>query len=100
LKFGSIIESVSTNVTSSSEAFDLVLKTMSAGTAAAEKLRVTSDGRIYGKALHNNPGSVSGTTNQYIASGTYTPSISSTNNIASNAPQSCQWIRVGNVVSE
>lgn len=64
-------------------------------------LYVTTDGRIYGTALHNNAGAVTGTTNQYIASGTYTPTLTNTTNVASssftNSPPA-KWIRVGNVV--
>jgi len=62
---------------------------------------VTSDGRVYGTALHNNSGAVTGTTNQYIASGKYTPTFTSVTNIASTSNQSgCgKWMRVGNVVS-
>lgn len=62
-------------------------------------LVVTSDKRVYGTALHNNAGAVTGTTNQYIASGTWGASISSTTNIAANTINQGQWIRVGNVVS-
>ena len=40
---GSIIESVTTDITSASEDFDLVFKTMAAGATAAEGLRVKSD---------------------------------------------------------
>ncbi len=62
---------------------------------------LTSDGRLYGTALHNNAGAVTGTTNQYIASGTYTPTLTNTTNVASssftNSPPA-KWIRVGNVV--
>jgi len=63
------------------------------------KLAITYDGRIYGTALHNNPGAVTGTTNQYIASGTYTPTLYNTTNIAASTVYACQWMRVGNVVT-
>jgi hypothetical protein len=62
-------------------------------------LTATSDGRLYGSALHNNAGSVAGTTNQYIASGTYTPALALITNIAAASSAVCQWIRVGNVVT-
>ena len=61
-------------------------------------LGFTSDGRLYGTALHNNAGSVTGTTNQYVASGTYTPTATGTANIDSVTGGKSQWIRVGNVV--
>jgi hypothetical protein len=62
-------------------------------------LVLTTDGRLYGTALHNNAGAVTGTTNQYIASGTYTPSESHNGNITSLTVRPAQWIRVGNVVT-
>lgn len=61
-------------------------------------LQITSDRRVFGTALHNNAGSVTGTTNQYLASGTYTPTFTSLANIGSTLAQSTSWIRVGNVV--
>lgn len=66
---------------------------------ASQRLVITSDGRIYGTALHNNAGSVTGTANQYIASGTYTPTLFNTTNVASSAADAFQWVRVGNVVT-
>jgi hypothetical protein len=65
------------------------------------KLNVTFDGRLYGTALHNNAGSLTGTTNQYIASGTYQPAPTAITNIASVAAASNvsgKWLRVGNTV--
>jgi hypothetical protein len=41
---GAVIEAVTTDVTSTSEDFDLVFKTMAAGAAAAERARVASTG--------------------------------------------------------
>lgn len=74
--------------------------------AATNTLQLTSagvavggDGRLYGLSLHNNAGSVSGTTNQYIASGTYTPALTSVLNVSASTAFTCQWMRVGNVVS-
>jgi len=43
-KYGSTIESVSTDVTNGTEDFDLVFKNMAGGANAAEKLRITSTG--------------------------------------------------------
>lgn len=96
---GATVEVISTDVTSTSEDFDLVFKTMAAGSAADEKLRVTSDGRIYGTALHNNAGAITGTTNQYVASGTYTPDLTNVSNLDGSTAYTCQWMRVGNVVT-
>lgn len=62
-------------------------------------LSLTSDGRLFGTALHNNAGAVTGTTNQYIASGTYTPTTAGLVNLDAVTPGLTQWIRVGNVVT-
>ncbi len=43
---GLVIEAVTTDVTGGSEDFDLVVKLMAAGAAAAERLRVASDGTM------------------------------------------------------
>ncbi len=56
------------------------------------------DGRIYGNALHNNATALTGTTNQYVGSGTYTPTLTNVTNITSSTAKKCQWQRVGNVV--
>lgn len=63
------------------------------------RLTITADGRLYGTALHNNAGAVTGTTNQYIASGTYTPTLTNSINVASSTSGVAQWLRVGNVVT-
>lgn len=44
LEVGARIESVSTNITSAAENFDLVFKTMAAGATAAERFRISSAG--------------------------------------------------------
>jgi hypothetical protein len=68
-------------------------------TGGTERFRMTDDGRIYGTALHNNSGAVTGATFQYIASGTYTPTLTNTTNVASSTARASQWMRVGNVVT-
>lgn len=60
---------------------------------------ITDDGRIYGSALHNNASSVGGASNQFIASGTYTPTLTNTTNVSGSTAYVCQWLRVGNVVT-
>lgn len=60
---------------------------------------VDHDGRLYGTALHNNSGAVTGTTKQYVASGKYTPTLFNTTNVGASTPYEAQWIRVGNVVT-
>lgn len=63
------------------------------------RLNITADGRIYGTGIHNNAGSMTGTTNQYIGSGTYTPTLASLSNVAASVPYLARWMRVGNVVT-
>lgn len=67
-------------------------------TADTARVVITSDGRLYGSALHN-VGTVTGTANQYIASGTYTPTLTAVTNVAASTSAACQWMRVGNVVT-
>jgi len=67
--------------------------------ATSGAVHINDTGQLYGTALHNNSGAVTGTTNQYLASGTYTPTITETTNITGSTPRACQWMRVGNVVS-
>ncbi len=61
--------------------------------------RVTDRGLPYGTSIHNNAGSVTGTANQYIASGTYTPTLTNSGNVAATTSAICNWMRVGNVVT-
>lgn len=62
---------------------------------------IDDNGRIFGTALHNNAALPSGTTNQYVASGTYTPTFNPIIGITSAASPLGPWIwtRVGNVVT-
>lgn len=73
------------------------LLTLAAG-GTAGRLELATDGRLYGNALHNNAGAVTGTTNQYIASGTYTPTITAVANATVPASSVFKWTRIGNVV--
>lgn len=82
---------------SSGDSYISLLTGSANNTIATERIRVTGDGRLYGTTLHNNSGAVTGTTNQYIASGTYTPTDSANSNLDSATPAECQWMRVGNV---
>ena len=61
--------------------------------------RVTDRGLPYGTAIHNNAGAVTGPTNQYIASGTYTPTLTNNANLSGFTTNQAQWMRVGNVVT-
>lgn len=67
-------------------------------TAGTHYFTMWGDGRLSGTALHNNAGAVTGTTNQYIASGTYTPTGTVGTNCDSVSSLTGQWLRVGNVV--
>lgn len=60
---------------------------------------IDTAGRLYGTALHNNASLPTGTTNHYIASGTYTPTLTNVSNAGSLTAAVCQWVRVGNVVT-
>jgi hypothetical protein len=62
------------------------------------RMIVTNDGRVAFRNIHNT-GPVAGTTDQFLASGTYTPTLFNTTNIAGSTSNTCQWIRVGNVVT-
>lgn len=74
------------------------LLTLSAG-GVSGRLELTTDGRLYGNALHNNAGAVTGTTNQYIASGTWTPTWTAVSNVTGTPTSTVgQWVRTGNVV--
>lgn len=85
--------------TAGSEDADLSLYMQAAGAAVTEQFVWTNDGRMYGKSIHNNAGAVTGTTNQYVASGTYTATLTNTTNVAASTAYLAQWMRVGNVVT-
>lgn len=92
------IVSTWTDVTVGTRTGDLQFFTTNSTTTAL-KLAITGDGRVYGSALHNNAGAVTGTTNQYVASGTFTPTLFNTTNVSASTAYVCQWMRVGNVVT-
>ena len=46
-----------------------------------------------------NAGAVTGAASQYVASGTYTPTLTNVTNVAASTARLCQWTRVGNVVT-
>lgn len=66
--------------------------------AGASRIVVTTDGRLYGNALHNNAGAMTGVANQYIGSGTYTPVLTNATNTSALSAGVFRWIRLGNVV--
>lgn len=56
-------------------------------------------GIISGTAFHNNSAAQGGAAQQDIRSGTYTPTLTNTTNVAASTPHVTQWMRVGNVVT-
>jgi hypothetical protein len=60
--------------------------------------RVTERGLPYGTALHNNAGPLTGTTNQYIASGTWTPTFANIVNTSTYVLENAFFSRLGNKV--
>jgi hypothetical protein len=71
----------------------------------ASRFRVDSNGmlmlagHIRSNVMHNNATSPSGASVQYVASGTYTPTLTNGTNVDSSVSTVCQWMRVGNVVT-
>lgn len=62
-------------------------------------LVIGDNGKVWGTALHNaGAANETGVTNQYLASGKYTPTITNGANITSSTAQLAQWVRVGNCV--
>lgn len=62
-------------------------------------LALETDGRIWGSSLHNNAGSVSGITKQFVGlSGTYTPVTSNLVGITTASPADAIWTRTGNAI--
>lgn len=97
------IQGVKENGTTGDFAASLAFLTRTAAGVYSKKLWLTSDGRLYGSALHNNAGSLSGPANQYIASGSkagsyWVPTLTNTGNITSSTLGYATFIRVGNVV--
>ncbi len=61
------------------------------------RVTVHADGRLSGTQLHN-VGTVTGTADQFIASGTWTPTLTAVTNVTGTTAFAGNWIRVGNVV--
>lgn len=94
------IKGLYTNGTNNSQGdIGFAFRAVNTDTNLTERFHMVSDGRFYGTALHNNAGAMTGTTNQYIGSGTYTPTFTNSTNVTANNPLVFQWTRVGNVVT-
>ena len=65
-------------------------------TVANQIFRV--NGQIQGTQMHNNANAPTGTTYNYIASGTYTATITDSANTSARTAYRSTWTRVGNVV--
>lgn len=76
-----------------------VANPLSFQTAGTNWLTLDGVGRLSGTALHNNSTLPAGTVNQYVASGTYTPTLTNVQNFSAITALSCQWMRVGNTVT-
>lgn len=62
-------------------------------------LGVTGSGQVYGAALHNNSAGMAGAVNQYVGSGTYSPTITAVANCTVTSPGvNFKYLRAGNVV--
>jgi hypothetical protein len=95
------------NFTSTAQGTKVAIRTTATGTTStADRLTIESNGdvvvesgRLYGMALHNNASALTGTTNQYVGSGTYTPTYTNVANVSATTASTAQWLRVGNVVT-
>jgi len=67
LETGGIIESVTTGLTPTSEEFDMVFKTMSSGSTAAERLKLNGSGATIGNINLNGNAIISTNTNGNLA---------------------------------
>lgn len=63
------------------------------------RMKIWLGGRISFRNIHDNVDSVSGTTDQFLASGTWTPVITSILNTINITEKEGSWTRVGNVVT-
>jgi hypothetical protein len=60
---------------------------------------LNATGVPYGTSVHNNAGAVTGATNQYFCSGSYTPIITNSVNTSAQTSFISYWSRIGNVVT-
>lgn len=62
-----------------------------------DRFGIETDGRIWAGGIHN-VGTVTGTTKQFFASGTYTATLTGVTNFTSGSAEPTPWKRTGNVV--
>lgn len=65
---------------------------------ATYRANVSIEGTLLTPGIHNN-GGTGDADNGAVASGTYTPTVAGTINVASSTPKESRWTRVGNVVT-
>jgi len=80
---GAVIEAITTDVTSTSEDFDLSFKTMAAGAVAAERMRVTSTGNLQFNSGYGSVATAYGCRAWVNFDGTGTPAIRASGNVTS-----------------
>ena len=85
-EIGSVIESVSTDVTGTSEDFDLVIKTMSAGSAASEAIRFKSskESSLSGYLLKTVTSGITASTTQTQGQGALTSDVNEVSTCAND----------------
>lgn len=64
-----------------------------------EAMGINKSGVPYFTTIHNNAQAQGAATKQELRSGTYTPTLTNTTNIAASTASPAQWFRVGNVVT-
>jgi hypothetical protein len=82
-EIGATIEAITTDVTATSEDFDLSFKTMAAGAAAAERMRVKSTGDFQFNSGYGSVDTAYGCRAWVNFDGTGTPSIRASGNVSS-----------------
>jgi hypothetical protein len=82
-EIGATIEAITTDVTSTSEDFDLSFKTMAAGATAAERMRVTSTGNFQFNSGYGSVATAYGCRAWVNFNGTGTVAISGSGNVSS-----------------
>ena len=82
-EIGATIEAITTDVTATSEDFDLSFKTMAAGAAAAERMRVKSNGDFLFNSGYGSVATAYGCRAWVNFNGTGTPAIRGSGNVTS-----------------
>lgn len=65
----------------------------------ADVVEFDQNGNIRAARLHNNATAQGSASEQDIRSGTYTPTLTNTTNVAASTARLAQWLRLGNVVT-